>query len=419
MYSFFINQERDQKIDGIATSGVGLAAQFLLQMFLGILMSLSYSPAIPAAHRYVAQMRLDPFWAFVQRLHYWGSALLIVHAGLHLAAILWAGRTSGDHRARYLASLGMFGLALAYQITGNVLPYDRHGVQTAAIEGSIAARVPGVGPAASRLIMGGDGFSVATMELWYALHRFVLPVALLAVLLMAAREYRAKRDVRFDVRLAAVPILALVLFAGFVASPFGSVATAADARGYDALPSWYTYPAHLLLAAGQKAVPNGGWIGAILLPGLIGFAMVLLAWKPVPPAITRYAMGAAAVLLLVGGLTSPSRFASLTGTRDPVGVKSVVVEKAKPQDPILAAKGKVAFDAVGCAGCHGANGKASDGGPRLTDIHKEHSDADFYIRYIKNPTSVKASSTMPAFPDLKKEELSALAEFLRYPIPTK
>jgi mono/diheme cytochrome c family protein len=48
-------------------------------------------------------------------------------------------------------------------------------------------------------------------------------------------------------------------------------------------------------------------------------------------------------------------------------------------------------------------------------VQTRHPDADYFVKYIKNPQSMDANSTMPAFPELAPAQLQALAEYVRMP----
>ncbi len=385
----------------LSASALALYAHFALQLLAGVLLSTAYSPA--RAHETTTALHQGG-WAVVQGFHYWGSAVMIVHSVLHLAAVTWAGWYRELPKA-YLAALGLAGLSLAFQLTGNLLPGDRHGVQTAAVEGSIAARVPGLGPAVSRLMLGGDEASVRTVALWYDLHRFVLPVALLLAIGLGASVAK-KKEARWPI---AIPTILSLVLALLVASPLGTAAAEGDYAAFSAKPSWYTVTMHSLLVW-------GGWIGAILLPGLVGLALLLLpVLKPKPIAV-RAALGFLALVGLCATVLSGGASASLVGTRDPapLPVAPTNVKPAEKQDKALAAKGKTLFAATGCNNCHGTDGLKAQGGPSLANVWKVHPDADYYVRYIHNPKSVEKGSTMPAYPQLKPDELSAMAEFLRF-----
>ena len=124
------------------------------------------------------------------------------------------------------------------------------------------------------------------------------------------------------------------------------------------------------------------------------------------------------VYFLGAGILFVGPFAPLTGTRDPLSASS----EPKPQneapvlvDEALAEKGREAFNSEGCSNCHGTDGLKASGGPKLDQVHKQHSDASWYIEFIKNPKSKKPSSTMPGFPNLSEDKLKSIAEFLREP----
>lgn len=395
----------------LTTSALTLYGHFAIQLVVGALLATVYRADPARAHATAAHLH-EGVWRPLQAFHYWGSAVLIVQSAVHLAVVTWAGWYRTQTRA-YFAALGLAALALGFQISGNALPWDRHGVQTAGVEGAIASRTPVVGPAVAHLMMGGDEPGPQTLGVWWTAHWLLLPAALVVALLIGLAVPRRK-GARWP--LFGPAALALLL-AIVVPSPLGSAATAPDYGRFDAKPSWYTIPMHGLLVWGDRLVPGGGWIGAALIPALFGLALLAL------PFVRRKGLGLGrAVLLGFGGLgvvaalTAGGAFAPLTGTRDPRALPAV--SSGAPvgkKDVTLATKGRALFAAQGCNGCHGTDGLKGTGGPSLKDVGREHPDADYYVRYIANPQSVDKGSTMPAYPQLSRGELGALAEFLRFP----
>ena len=392
----------------LCASALALYLHFALQLVAGALLATVYRATPEAAHATTATLHTGA-WRVLQAFHYWGSSVLIVQSALHLAAVTWAGWYRGPQVRAYLAALALAALSLGFQLSGNALPWDRHGVQTAAVEGAIAARVPLVGPSASRVVLGGEEVGPRTLATWWSAHRLLLPLLSVGALALGAALPRRK-GAKWPLALPAGLALGLALA---IASPFGSAATPADYGRFDAKPSWYTAPMHGLLVWGDRLVPGGGWVGAALVPGL--FALALLAL----PFLKK---GGRAVLLAFGGLgavaavTGGGTFAPLIGTRDPRDATSgPAVAQKDAQDRPLAARGRTLFGAEGCEGCHGKDGLKGVGGPSLKDVDREHPDADYYVRYVKNPQSVQRGSTMPAYPNLTTQELRAIAEFLRFP----
>ena len=396
----------------LVASALALYTHFAFQLVTGGLLATVYHADPASAHATTAQLHSGA-WRFLQAFHYWGSAVMIVHAALHLAAVTWAGWYRTQVRG-YLAALALAVLAMGFQLTGNALPWDRHAVGTASIEGQIAAQLPVVGPRIAGAALGGDEVGAGTLALWWSLHSVVLA---LAAALAVAYGLSSRLQSKAPRPSLVLPALAALLLAFVVAAPLGTAATPADYGKSGALPSWYTVPMHGLLVWGNRVVPGGGWIGAAVVPTLFGACLLLLpAFKKAKPAFGRTVLLGFGGLGVAAALTSGGDYAPLVGTRDPK-IRNTLVAKgeSRVQDKALRAKGKTVYDATGCGGCHGANGLKAIGGPSLKDVWQEHPEADFYVRYIHNPQSIDKGSTMPAYANLRPEELRALAEFLRFP----
>lgn len=404
----------------LSTSAVALAIQTILQMVCGIVLHFRYTPSIEGAHASVEAIRNgDTLSQFLQNFHYWGSALLIVHAILHLAAMVWTGSYRPPNGLRFYIAIGFFACAFLFQLTGNLLPMDRHDVQTAVIEAGIGRGMPVGGDLAGDLILQGDKFSQQTLDAWYLVHRFVLsPLALLLVIgvFITQRRSGAARVVPVGVL---APIALLIVLALAVAAPSGEAAQPLDYDEYNAKVSWYTWPMHGALKAFQSISPSLGWIGAAVLPGLLlGFLVLLpLLRDRVPIAAARAVFGGLLAVFAVCAIGFGGPFAPLTGNQDPPATQlaSESGEEIAPIDEALALRGKELFNQLDCASCHGKDGVGGDIGPAITNSYKKHADAEWYIKFIKDPVSVKPGSTMPAFPELKQDQLEALAEYMRAP----
>ena len=358
--------------------------------------------------------------AFISNFTYWGSAVLILHSFLHVVCLLLAGGYRPPHYLRWYGSLALFGCAYLFQVTGNLLPFDKHGVQSAAIEGGIAAGMPVLGTQVAEFLMGGGqaAFNEQTLGHWYLAHRLLLPFAfVLGAVGMFFIQY-SRREVKENRLLAILPILIPVSLAIFIPGPLGSRASELDYNQYGALVSWYTWPLHGSLQAFNSIGSNLGWIGTGVIPGLFTAFLVILPFlsKRIADSGVRITFGAFMLYFLLVGIFFGGRFAPLTGTRDPiVGEEPKTTLGALPIDAALAAKGRDFFNAEGCSGCHGTDGKKAQGGPALDNTYKIHTDSEWYIAFIKDPKSKKAGSTMPGFPNMAEEKLKGIAEYLRGP----
>ena len=135
----------DNRSDSVAGFAAGLFILFIAELLFGVLMELRYSATTGAAYRDVQSMQTSGF-AMARSFHYWSSAILIAGSFLTLGWMLLAKWFEAGHRRLWDAVGLLFLCSLLSQLTGNLLPFDRHGVQTASIEAGIGGQIPVVGP---------------------------------------------------------------------------------------------------------------------------------------------------------------------------------------------------------------------------------------------------------------------------------
>ena len=367
----------------------------------GILLSKSYSPTLGTGQG-------SPL-TWLASFHYWSSGMLILASAV---AVVW-GLLSRvyEHAPKVWTAVLLLALCgFLGQVTGNLLPLEQHDVQTAVVEGNIAARAPLIGEASKELVFGGSRFSEATVSRWYGFHRFGLSLLLIGGVLLLGSS---RREIKTGSLLVAPIVIALLL--SLLPAPSGPLATAADFQAFDARPSWYTLPLHGLLRMFDAV--GAGWIGAMVIPGALVaflFALPLLAKRLSYSAIRAVVgvFGLVTVVATVGwaGMSAPISGPQLVATQAPVEASFV------PIDRELARRGKDLFSSKGCIGCHTSHGVGT-GSISLEGVGKRQPGREWYLRFIRNPQSVRPGSTMPAQSGLIDEELAALADFVRQPRP--
>jgi quinol-cytochrome oxidoreductase complex cytochrome b subunit/cytochrome c2 len=392
---------------------IAIFGTLLAQVVVGIGLSASYVAEANVAHKSMQAIRESPTLALLQRYHYWASAFLIIVSGYASVQALWTG-VHRENQTRFFCVFACFLLSLAFQITGNILPFDRHGVQTAAIEASIVGRIPTIGPDLAGLVLSGKTVSTATLAIWYLAHRFVLPGLLTVTLICFVWTFR-RNPVSEPNWSGSVALLLLPFFGCFfMDSPLGSAATSRDYSEFNALASWYVAPMHGLMVAFEDRAAGTGWIGAVGVPaGIIGVLVVMVLAKA-EDSWFRVVLGTTALLFSTAVLGFARNVAPIVGTRDPLTENSRFSPQSDRQDKLLARYGRQVFN-TRCSVCHGTDGQGASAGPRVDSVYTRHSDAEYFIKYIQSPKSIRPGSTMPAFPQLSGKELSALAEFLRFP----
>lgn len=358
--------------------------------------------------------------AQIAGFHYWGSALFITHSFLHLCAMIFTGWYRPPNHWRWFGALALFGCAMLFQITGNLLPFDLHGARTAAVEGGIAASMPLVGKQTASILLGGQPYaSEATLSTWFFAHRLLIPSALFLGILGAVVQHVRRPESRtFWLPAAIISLIPLGLTI-WLGRPLGSPASVVDLSRYDAFVSWYNWPLHGMLHASLKLGPSMGWLGSGLVPGIFVVFLISAPYlsKRIANSGIQFVFVAFVGAFLSAGALFGGSFAPLTGTRDPARAVSPgdSSRAIHPIDEAMADRGRIAFNSLPCTGCHGQDGLSPSGGPKLDKIYQEHGDPQWFQAFIRDPRSKKPGSTMPSFTDLPDAQVRDLAEFLRRP----
>jgi ubiquinol-cytochrome c reductase cytochrome b subunit len=362
------------------------------------------------------QWRGTEFAALLAKGHFWSNFLLILVLTVALAALFW----SGDFKAskfRWLGAVGMLLTGLGLQITGNALPMDRHDARTVAVEVSIAARTPGIGHQLAQAARGGEHVGPTTVGHWYRLHRTPLTIGFAAAMVLAiAGVFGAagsKGDRKSEAWAVGLPLVALLALSLAVNGPTGELATPADFESQAASPSWYVLPLHALLKVGDSISAGMGWIGAIVIPGILTIGLVLAPWwlAKVSDAGRRAVM--LGVLLMMGVLIGlyGSAPAPLIGDQPVFDEPAYQTSDRVSLDEALASRGRPIFQ-THCSGCHGLKGVGTDTAPSLRKHGGGLGDRAWIIKFVSNPSAVRQGSTMPPIV-LTREDYEAVAEAVR------
>lgn len=389
----------------------GLAMVALLQLAVGFALNHGYSATLAGAHRSAEAARKAPFLGILQGFHYWGSAALIVLGGVLVFGLLLSGQYLRLPRGTWLGTLALVGASLGMQITGNLLPMDRHDVQTVVVESGIASRIPLLGPTAAAAMLGGNGFGEQTLERWHTMH-----IALLLPLLLGCWACLRGFDTPDRPRKSGawlLPTVGVLVIALLVTPPHGPPAELADYASFDARPSWYAWPIHGALQGAERLVVGGGWIGSALLPGALGLLLVCAPW--IGRKRDRLVRVAASALALVFAIAAPvfgGLPAAAWGLQDSSATEASVDEE--PVDAVLASEGH-GIALKHCSPCHGKNLHGSASAPNLAKMYMRGRSQGWYERFLKDPGKVRPGSTMPSMAHLGDDQIVKLAQYLRQP----
>jgi ubiquinol-cytochrome c reductase cytochrome b subunit len=417
---------------------------FLLQLVTGIMLALIYVPSASEAWSSLQSLNHDVAlgW-FIRALHGWGSNFMVAIVLIHMVQVFLFGAFKFPRELTWIVGVFLLLMTLGMAFTGQVLRFDQDAYWGLGIGASIASRVPLLGPATVKLMLGGPIIAGATLSRFFALHVFVIPGMLIAFvglhLLMVIKlginewpmpgrlvkkatyenEYQKltmKDGVPFvpyavwkDLFFAAFLLLAVAACATYF-GPFGptgqpdpTIIQTAPRPDYfflwlyavlSLLPPSMETPA---LLVGPVTV-----IGALLLlPFLSGEGEK--SWRRRPIAVLT-------ILLLAVTLATFTRLAGYAPWSPEMSAWSSEPIPAKflQHRTALERQGANVFQAKQCHNCHALQGKGGQRGPALDSVAVRLTQ-DQLIRQV-----IQGGGNMPAYgKNLSPAETTALVSFLQ------
>jgi len=154
---------------------------FILQLITGIMLALIYVPSASEAWNSLQSLNHDVAlgW-FIRALHGWGSNFMVAIVLIHMVQVFLFGAFKFPRELTWVVGVFLLLMTLGMAFTGQVLRFDQDAYWGLGIGASIASRVPLLGPATVKLMLGGPIIAGATLSRFFALHVFVIPGLLIA-----------------------------------------------------------------------------------------------------------------------------------------------------------------------------------------------------------------------------------------------
>src|SRR5580658_4052007 len=161
--------------------GSAAMTAFALQLVTGILLALIYVPSASEAWNSLQTLNHDVTlgW-FIRALHGWGSNFMLAIVLSHMVQVFLFGAYKFPRELTWIFGIFLLLLTLGMAFTGQVLRFDQDAYWGLGIGASISSRIPFVGPALVKLLLGGPIIASATLSRFFALHVFVIPGSLIA-----------------------------------------------------------------------------------------------------------------------------------------------------------------------------------------------------------------------------------------------
>src|ERR1700691_4467261 len=156
--------------------GSAAMTAFGLQLATGILLALIYVPSAGEAWNspQIFNHQVALGW-FIRALHGWGSNFMLAVVLIHMVQVFLFGAYKFPRELTWILGIFLLLMTLGMAFTGQVLRFDQDAYWGLGIGASISSRIPIVGAALVKLLLGGPIIAGATLSRFFAFHVFVIP----------------------------------------------------------------------------------------------------------------------------------------------------------------------------------------------------------------------------------------------------
>jgi ubiquinol-cytochrome c reductase cytochrome b subunit len=416
---------------------------FCLQLVTGILLALIYVPSASEAWSSLQSLnhQVALGW-FVRALHGWGSNFMVAIVLIHMMQVFLFGAYKFPRELTWILGVFLLLMTLGMAFTGQVLRFDQDAYWGLGIGASIASRVPVAGPAIVKLMLGGPIIAGATLSRFFALHVFVVPGSLIALVCLhvlmvvnlginewpmpgrVVRRDTYEREYHELTNTDGAPFLPYAIwkdmfFAAFILLAVGGCAWYFGPFGPTGRPDptiiqtvpkpdyfflWLYALLSLLPPSLETPVlligPVVAILGLLLLPFLSGEGEK--SWKRRPIAVLT-------VMLIAITLGTFTHLAGYTPWSPHMSAWSgdAVPEPLLRGATALERQGALVFQAKQCRNCHALGENGGERGPRLDRVAVRLTQ-DQLIRQV-----IQGGGNMPSYgKNLSPAETTALVAFL-------
>ena len=177
------------------TWGLGGLA-ILLMMILGvtgIMLMFEYTPTPESAYNDMLALKTDVwFGQLIRNLHHWSGNLMVVVVFLHLLRVFYTGGFRPPREFNWVLGIVLLLLVVGANFTGYLLPWDQLAYWAVTVGTSLFDYIPVLGPAISRLILGGPEVGTATLTNFYGLHVAIIPLMMMGFI--SFHIWRVRKD---------------------------------------------------------------------------------------------------------------------------------------------------------------------------------------------------------------------------------
>jgi len=256
----------------------------------GVVLAMYYVPSPDHAYdsiRFI--MERVTFGPLLRGLHFFGASFIVIAAVIHMLRVVALGSYKKPREVTWITGAVLLLVILAFALSGYLLPWDQKAYWATTVTINIARSGP-MGEIVAGVLKGGTTLGALTLVRWYAAHVFLLPAALislvLAHLVLMRRHgisgpirpvagdskpfypYHALKDTMAGAAVFALLITCAVVFR----TPLDAIADPTDAT-YVPRPEWYFLSLFELLKYFPGPLEP---LATIVIPALVVGGLLLL-----------------------------------------------------------------------------------------------------------------------------------------------
>jgi ubiquinol-cytochrome c reductase cytochrome b subunit len=420
---------------------------FIVQILTGIGLAMVYVPSADKAYESLLYMNNEqPLGGFLRALHYYAGSGMVVLVLVHMTQVFLHGAYKYPRELTWVLGVLLLLCTLGMFFSGQILRWDPDAYWGLAVGGSMAGRVPVLGPWVVRMLLGGPVIGADSLSRFFALHVFIIPGALLFFLAVhlwlvlqrgisappvagevvdpktydADYEKQLKSGVPFlgeammkDVLFSAVAVIVVVVLAAVLGPKGPTDPPDPTLSGANPRPEW---PFLWLFALLSLSPPDAETFIILVLPVLLIIALFLVPFvnnrgerapsrRPVA-VLSVIVIATALGVLTYQGATSPWSPQMTAWSGEPVPEN--MVRHSSP----LQLQGALVFQYKDCRNCHALDGSGGKRGPDLTYVGTRLTRGQL-IDQISNGTP--GGGNMPAYgQQISPAEMTVLVDFLQH-----
>lgn len=162
------------------TGGIALFL-FIVQIITGVLLMVHYNPGEAHASVQAIMSQVDFGW-LIRSTHSWSANLMVLVVFVHMFSCFFMKSYKYPREMTWITGFVLLALCMAFGFSGYLLPWDQLAFFATQIGVKSSEVMPVFGGFVADMMRGGKELGVQTIERFYALHVWGLPLMFFAVL---------------------------------------------------------------------------------------------------------------------------------------------------------------------------------------------------------------------------------------------